>query len=568
MAGVMTVVWRIDEFKRVGQEKLLIISPSPLLSNSQIPGLKSIDRSTDFMALVTNCAKESCAGIVLIRNANCAISDDFFDRVGQAIAQYGQNGWSLLSPTGLSVDGRALLAVYASDNPVLPSSCCAQPIVDSQLDVTVLNPKNILSVIEGGPRFLSENIEILTIISGYLNGVPAIFVPSLWCGIYGTYISRDTVKLQHTLMEYLSDKCQPGSVNTFSGPIQISPGHNDGQRSHKAPERLNYSRRVEEVCRKFSRPISLSIIIRTQFNRDALLRRALSSILRAKITDYEIEVILSTDIDRDFANNQYLIIKEDFGELNLKISVGDRPEFSRVGNLLSGILASTKEYCFVLDDDDFLTADAFLMIRDKYYISGTPIYFVTSEVRTEKWTNSGDREICSSSVTLKTYPATAWRSLMNGSNTVPICGCVMPRSLLLSALEKFSFKYDLSEDYTLFLLLVTMQEIPEISEIDEPFSVISIREDLKQSTSMNDRRPWVRDITGFLADLFINQKIIGPGAFQRVALAAKGQDPLRVKMLEKRIQELEEEIYRQKAIVSAIRRSANSITTSSDVEMN
>src|SRR3546814_1096961 len=47
-------------------------------------------------------------------------------------------------------------------------------------------------------------------------------------------------------------------------------------------------------------PMSISLVTRTQFSRDYLLRRLLASVTRARQTlGLELEVILTTDIDED-----------------------------------------------------------------------------------------------------------------------------------------------------------------------------------------------------------------------------------------------------------------------------
>src|SRR3546814_6014855 len=60
-------------------------------------------------------------------------------------------------------------------------------------------------------------------------------------------------------------------------------------------------------------PMSISLVTRTQFSRDYLLRRLLASVTRARQTlGLELEVILTTDIDEQEAQTAHQALKSDF----------------------------------------------------------------------------------------------------------------------------------------------------------------------------------------------------------------------------------------------------------------
>src|SRR3546814_10173572 len=70
-------------------------------------------------------------------------------------------------------------------------------------------------------------------------------------------------------------------------------------------------------------------------------------------------------------------------------------------------------------------------------------------------------------------------------------------------------RHDLSEDYAIFLALFTAPDLPPLLTYDNIFCMISSRSDGSNTITMEDRRPWVRDITLFLHDLFVANPILG-----------------------------------------------------------
>ena len=79
--------------------------------------------------------------------------------------------------------------------------------------------------------------------------------------------------------------------------------------------------------------------------------------------------------------------------------------------------------------------------------------------------------------------------MFSGINKLPICGLAIPRARLEARLRAFEFRHDLSEDYALFLLVLTDPDLPGVHECPKPIAHISIR-DSENSVLMHDRRPW------------------------------------------------------------------------------
>src|SRR3546814_1708121 len=75
--------------------------------------------------------------------------------------------------------------------------------------------------------------------------------------------------------------------------------------------------------------------------------------------------------------------------------------------------------------------------------------------------------------------------------------------------------------YAIFLALFTAPDLPPLLTYDNIFCMISSRSDGSNTITMEDRRPWVRDITLFLHDLFVANPILGAGAAQILGRGAR-----------------------------------------------
>src|SRR3546814_8272236 len=128
--------------------------------------------------------------------------------------------------------------------------------------------------------------------------------------------------------------------------------------------------------------MSISLVTRTQFSRDYLLRRLLASVTRARQTlGLELEVILTTDIDEQEAQTAHQALKSDFPEVELVLQVnrGLYPN-RRVDNLMGGIFSSGKDYITIIDDDDFFAIDAFSYISHARFLGTNTLSLMSSKI--------------------------------------------------------------------------------------------------------------------------------------------------------------------------------------------
>ena len=124
-----------------------------------------------------------------------------------------------------------------------------------------------------------------------------------------------------------------------------------------------------------------------------------------------------------------------------------------------------------------------------------------------------------------TYPASGWREMFSGVNKLPVCALVMPREILIARLRAFKFRHDLSEDYALFLLVLTDPALPALIELPGAFGHISLRPGEVHSVTMTDRRPWACDIALYLADLTRTSTVAGPGQWALLTGNAAAPSP-------------------------------------------
>ncbi len=118
------------------------------------------------------------------------------------------------------------------------------------------------------------------------------------------------------------------------------------------------------------------------------------------------------------------------------------------------------------------------------------------------------------------YPAAGYARMFDGVNQLPICAFLCPRQWLQDRVRSFPMQHDLSEDYTLYLLLLTAPDLPRLELHEEVFCIVSSRDDGSNTITMTDRRPWVRDITLFLHDLCVNERPAGVNLLQVIARAS------------------------------------------------
>ena len=465
--------------------------------------------------------------LLISKNRRLVLDDSLLERLSAAVAtlnDYG-DGWALASAGGLGLRDERYCALYSSATPFILFNRDIHPIIDAMVDLYLVNADALRDYMASDTPSLGAFFEIGLILHGYKMGRVSLFVPVLSAGVDGPFTSRDLDIMSAEAAKRFPAEPATIIVRTLSGPITIEgspfaqiPGNPDPLCRRPPQTGLDLDEAIRTVIARYLPVLSLSIVTRTQFKRPHLLRRMLTSVNRAKIDGIDVEVILSTDIDQDRAEPERARYQEEFPTLNLRLAVNRAHRYSRVGNMVGGMRASTREYVWMIDDDDYIDLFAFQTLRAALFGSSRPLIIAASQTHMETWLNT-DTEfpVLSASKPTAHWPASGWRDLFGGYNKLPICGAVIPREFLLRCLDRFEFRFDLSEDYTLFLLLLTAPDLPRLLELNADLAHISIRESGENSVTVEDRSRWTRDITGFLFDLLHGPGQTGLGAWSVVA---------------------------------------------------
>jgi hypothetical protein len=448
---------------------------------------------------------------LIIRNLKIVLDANLPQRLIETISSLDvlKEKWMLCASGGMGVLNERYSAMYSSFEPAIPYGYKIRPIVDIHPDIYVVNMASIRNVFTSLISTPNTAFELIIIIEGYLNGLISIFCPILGIGINGNYLRRDKYVISEELITYFNDRLPGQFIETLLGSIEVpnkllSSHIERGQISHRSSllTRKKLTKEISYTVLNYCSNLSISIVTRTQFKRLHLLNRLLTSISRSRLDDMNLEIILSTDAKPKFFGQIVKQLKEAFVNLNIKVAQSDSLGHSRVTNLSTGIRAASNDYVMILDDDDYIDLFAFQNIRLANFLNEKPIIIGASEVHEEKWIDgaNGTYILAESKHTQNYYPHN-WKTMFSGINALPICSIVTPRDSLLERLSIANLRYDLSEDYTLFLLLLTNPNLPEIFELPFTISHISIRPAGENSVTTIDRTKWTHDISGFLYDL-------------------------------------------------------------------
>ena len=438
--------------------------------------------------------------LAIIRNPALVLDEDLPARIARAVAALPDSQqWALAGAGGLGLHDKRHLALYASATPAIPDPSGPHPLIDVMPDLYLVNAalaRKVMAQIPAGPTVA---LETMLTVHGYLDDRVSLYMPQLSAGIDGALMSRDLACLSDELNGVFHGILPAESIPTLSGNITLGIPTPSARPSDLQRHGLQAS--LLAVIDRLSPLPRLSIITRTRFDRPALLRRLLASISRARHAQMDLEIILCSDAEATLCRDEMESLRREHLNLNLRFARNTFEGPSRVGNLLAGIQDASGEYVVVVDDDDYLDLFAFDNIRPAFFMDNRPIVVTSSQVHTEAWeTTPNGRSVLSRSQQVNEYPASGWRKMFGGFNRLPICALLIPREHLLKRLDDVCLRHDLSEDYALFLLMLTDPALPAIHEVDAVFCHISLRGH-ENTVTMEDRRPWVRDISGHLANL-------------------------------------------------------------------
>ncbi len=452
---------------------------------------------------------ETSRHVVVIRNPQLVLDRDLPGRIAKAITSLDAAGdWALAGAGGLGLNDRRHIALYASAHPAIPEHAGLQPLIDLMPDLYVVDsgfgrglPVDMLTRTDTA-------LELALVVRGYLDGRVSVFAPDLTAAIDGDLLARDFERLTSEMACVFADLLGGQTIGSLAGPICLEANGIYGETL--GPKQDLGEVITQRVVSSSDAPM-LTIVTRTRFDRPHLLGRMLTSISRARSAMVPVEVVLSSDSEPAIAEAAFRDLQRAFINLTLRLELNPPGGHSRVTNLLGGVRVASGEFVLIVDDDDYLDLFAFDNLLPAFFAGNRPLVALTTEMHEETWeeTPSG-RWVLTHSVPMTSYPADGWRKMFSGVNKLPICGLAIPRARLTSRLKAFELRHDLSEDYALFLLLLTDPELPNIHECTEPVAHVSIRGS-ENTVLMHDRRPWAHDIMQFLTDLTRTQSVAGAG---------------------------------------------------------
>ncbi|MCZ6523804.1 MAG: glycosyltransferase [Alphaproteobacteria bacterium] len=447
--------------------------------------------------------------------------------------------WSLAAAGGLTPSGGRVCALYSSDTPFIPIHSSPQPLTDPLPDLYLIDATYLRALIARNRALSDSGFETVIAVQGYLDGRVALYAPALTAGINGALRPRDPVKLNLDLQDWFAETLAGAEIPTLMGPVTIERATTEPDDPRTPAARRDLAETIGRVVESHCQPLSLSIVTRTRFTRPHLLERLLTSITRARRDGADIEVVLSSDAPLETCEAAVADLEAKFVNLTLRLQHNPPQGHSRVTNLLAGLRAATGTHVAIMDDDDYVDLFAFEEMQRALFLGARTLLVAGSAVHDEEWTETpSGRHILTRSTERMTYPASGWREMFGGVNCLPVCALVMPRAGLIARLDAFTFEHDLSEDYTLFLLLLTDPALPEIVELPGLFGHISLRAGDHNSVTMEDRRPWARDIALYLTDLTRTASVTGPGQWALLARNETGRDSAAAALDAKTIAEL------------------------------
>ena len=484
--------------------------------------------------------------LAVSRNPKLVLDPGLPARIAAALAMLAPlaGRWSLAAAGGLTPSGRRVCALYSSETPFIPIHASPQPLTDPLPDLYLVDAAWLRILATRNRALPDTGFEAVIAAQGYLDGRVALYAPALGAGIDGALSPRDPVKLRLDLQDWFAETLAGEEIPTLIGPVAIeSPATGRGAAQPDTPHapspRHELAEAIDRVVEHHCAPLSLSIVTRTRFTRPHLLERLLTSITRARREGAEIEVVLSSDAPLETCEAALAELKAKFVNLTLRLRHNPAEGHSRVTNLLAGLRAATGTHVAIMDDDDYVDLFAFAEMQRALFLGARPLMVTSSVVHDEEWaeTPSGRHNLTRSAERM-TYPAAGWREMFGGVNRLPVCALVMPREQLLARLDSFAFHHDFSEDYALFLLVLTDPALPEIVELPGIFGHISLRPGDGHSITMEDRRPWVSGIALYLADLTRAAAVAGPGQWALLTQIGAGRDPASATLDAKTIAEL------------------------------
>ena len=412
--------------------------------------------------------------------------------------------WVIATSLGLGRSGSGRTCVYATNAPRLWTHHTQAPILDSGLDLYVVNMSSLDDVWSEDIANFPVSFESEVIRRGWSIGISSIYTPDLCCTVSGDLVSRDAQKFIAEAQRTRGAYCEGGRIPTLLGDVAVT---------EPVPERETLLRDVRSASREWldHDPI-VSILVRTEYQRPFLLGRLLASVTHAALrAGLPVEVVLASKLDppeiTEAPATDLVTVRQ--------VKSQDATHAGRVANLLAALHAAAGHYVWIVDDDDFVSPESLVSLLDNLPLRGDAIFFTDCQVQVERWEQVGDdRGHLLEATPEHRFSALGWRSAFSGVNSMPVCAYVVPAAYMRERLDWFDLRGNLSEDYALLLLLLTGPNLPEVVEVPSVGCFISKRPGSDTVTWVEDRTRWAVDIGEFVSELQMSHRVASPGAWQ------------------------------------------------------
>lgn len=382
-------------------------------------------------------------------------------------------------------DGVERSCIYAQETPRLPSFGQYSDIVNAGYDLCILNLKGCFRLLRGIPAWINHSFNSVVINQAQKNNLYCKF-DSAFIASCKSYNNPDEILAINELMKS-RNLLNVKSYYTMAGVGKLI--------SEAVDEQVVVNRKNNN---KFS------IIIRTKFQRNELLERALASLYFSKIkANVEIETILVSD---DFSGypKKFVQIEKMLNIVKVK-SQKTASIPSRTLNIVNGVNAVKGDYVSFLDDDDYVDVDYFSDISKRISSENFDLLFFSARALKEKLSFDGQRLLVLSEERVIDYLASDALSFARGVNMTPVSAFSVRSSVIKQFIAKDLLKHDLSEDYTLLIGLLCSDL--RVSILNKILNYISLRDGDENTVTQVDRTKWLRDISDHLSVLYSNTEV-------------------------------------------------------------
>jgi hypothetical protein len=448
--------------------------------------------------------------------------------------RFGAENWGLASNAGITYPGMQQ-AIFVKG--LLASLQCGQrsPLLAASVEgnLVLMNIEGLRNAGVHLPLIKDHSSGRYIYLSAecYLRGLLCIVDSRLFALEEPGRIHRNRQEWAATreLVDYWSRRFVNKEIPTINGMLNVY--NNKNYEPHdvvcvKEEGREDYLLAIGNALVKSnfgSRSLSLTIIVRTQWKRELMLRRLLESVSaaydhqkRALTLNRELKVLIVSDVAIKPDHSSVEEMVQEFHGLTIdSIFFSESNErFSRVHLLVQGITQADSDFFWIVDDDDLVMPTA-LEIIFAALLDPATLLIADSEVFLE---SSRTLDV-SEALTISAYSKHVGRDYVfnfSGLNRVPICSVVYP-SLVRDAIKGMSLTGDYYEDYALLITALTCKGV-NITCVPQTICRISIREIGGGNTVTEvDRDRWYFSTVSFMNEL-LNSKRCGPQILWDVAL--------------------------------------------------